>query len=401
MDLMQKQISKLFLSNFFGGLYFYVPIFTLFLLNNDVTLSTVVLGQMVYSIAAFISEVPTGVLADRLGHNKSVAIGYLADAFALLVIGLFPSASILLVIQIVRGISGGFLSGSKEALLYEYGQKVKRNYKKDLSHLVSYQMLGFALSTFITGLVIQQFGQDSYSYILVATFVAVFIAAGVSLTLPSAGIKREVGQSRFYELQKSITLFKATKLLKILFVVVGLTYSGKYLLIDLYQPYFETINVLPFLLGASLSIGSIASFFIIRNIYHIEKPLGGPRQSLGLLAALTGLLYIAFGTISGPYITVIIFVILFSVVESVSVFISDYANRHTPSDIRATVLSSISFSQEVFKTGYKAIFALAVGVISLAQLFTFYGIFLILGAVFSYWLLGKGEKSPIKPDALT
>lgn len=389
---MDKQIHKLFLSNFIGGLYFYLPIFTLFLLDKNISLATIVYAQLAYSTTSFLAEVPTGILADRLGQHHSVALGYFADLLGFLIIVAFPSAATLILAQAIRGISGAFLSGSKEALLYEYTQKVNRNYKKDFSHLTSYEILGFALSTLLAGFAIQQFGQASYVPIFIVTIVAVFCAGIISMTFLPIKTNLDTGREKLHELKQSIKLFRSSKMLLVLFIIVGLTYEGRYLLLELYQPHLVQNNVAPFFLGAVLSVGSIINYFLLRNAYLIEKPLGA-KLSLVTLASITGLLYIMFGLFSQPYLLIFSLVLLFGVFGMVSIFISDYVNRHTPSHIRATVLSSISFSKEIFKTGYKLIFGLAVGVLTLSTIFAFYGIVLVIGAVISYALLGCAEKT--------
>lgn len=384
---MQRHINKLMLSHFLYGLVFYVPIFALFLLNNEISLSTIVYGQMVYSIAAFMSEIPTGVVADRFGHNKSIVAGYFMNVLAMLLIALIPSVAMLFIFQIIRGIAGGLLSGSKEALLYEYGQANKRNFKKDLSYMASYQMAGFSLSALISGVTIGLYGKESYVYLILATSVAFLLATVIASSLPFKRQKLEVGKSKFKEINDSLALFKSNSVLKMLFFVVALTYGGKYLLIDLYQPYFEQNTVNPFFIGFALSIGSLFSFFLLRNIHKIERPLRGPRASLGLVALLTGVLYLIFGAINSPLLLVVVFVVLFGFTETATIFICDYANKHASSHIRATVLSTIGLSQEIFKAGYKVVFGVAVGIFTLGQIFMAYGGYLIVGAIISYTLL--------------
>lgn len=387
---MNTQIRKLFLANFLGGLYFYLPIFTLFLLDKQISLATIMFAQFSYSILCFLFEVPTGVLADRMGHHKSVALGFFVDFIGLLWIVLFPNPLSLIAAQGLRGIGGSLLSGSKEALLYEYCKKANRNYKKDYSHLFSYDILGVAVSTFITGIIIQIYGQVSYVPIFAFTIIAVIAAAILALTLTPLKTHLDTGRDEFHEIRQTWQLFKSTKMLQALFIVVGLTYQGRYLLMDMYQPHLVTNHVIPFFLGAALSIGNVASYFFIRKAYLLEKPWGA-KFAITLLSILTGLLYILFGWFTNPYLIIITFVLLFGILGANAVYISDYANNHATSDVRATVLSGINLSREVFKTGYKLLFALALGFISLANVFIGFGIFLLFGALISYYLLNMVE----------
>ena len=393
---MDKEIRKLFAANFLGNLYFYLPIVALFLLGNGVSLQTLVFAQLVYSIALLFLEIPTGILADRIGHHKSVALGFSADAIGLLVVAIWPTAAGVITSCLVRSFSGAFLSGSREALLYEYGQKSGRSYKKDCSYLMSYEILGFAGGTMAAGVIVQIFGKGSYPWVIVLSSASVFVACLLASTLKPHKVEAEVGQSRLYEFRESFKLIKTSQTLRALLIVVGLTCSSKYLLMDLYQPHLEAHHVLPFFLGSALSVGALAQYGIIRHAYKIEQ-FFGQRLAMILLAIAAGLAYILFGALNNPYLLVASFVVLFGLVEVVNVFISDYGNQHAPSRIRATVLSSISLSRELWKVGYKVAIGLALGVIALPEVFMLYGGFLVIGAGLSYWLLGRAS-SPIRAE---
>lgn len=391
---MDKEIRKLFIANFIGGLYFYVPIYALFLLDKHITLTTIVFAQLVYSLVSFLAEVPTGVLADRVGQHVSVALGYFTDLLGFVIILFFPTPITIIIAQGIRGISGAFTSGSKEALLFEYGKQSSRNYKKDFSHLSSYEVLGFALSTLITGFVVQQLGHSGFVPIFIITMAMVLIAGLISLTLKPIKNNIDTGRDKLFEVKHSIKLIKSSKMLMVLFLVVGLTYDGRYLLLELYPPQLQATHVLPFFFGAALSAGSALNYFVLRNAYRLEKPMG-PKAALILLTILTGILYIAFGWFTNPYASVFSLVLLLGIMSTVSIYISDYANQHTPSHVRATVLSGISFSKEVFKTVSKLIVGALVGIASLGNTFIFYGLLLVAGAFISYKLITSVENEKI------
>jgi MFS transporter, DHA3 family, tetracycline resistance protein len=77
-------------------------------------LQLVLLGT-VSEIAIFLFEIPTGVVADTFSRRLSVIIGLLLSGSAIVVVGLVPVYSVILVAAIVRGIGGTFLSGAWEA----------------------------------------------------------------------------------------------------------------------------------------------------------------------------------------------------------------------------------------------------------------------------------------------
>src|SRR5512143_1067959 len=66
-------------------------------------------------IAAFVFEVPTGVVADTYSRRLSIIIGYLLMGAGLLVEGLFPAFLPILLAQVIWGLGYTFTSGATQA----------------------------------------------------------------------------------------------------------------------------------------------------------------------------------------------------------------------------------------------------------------------------------------------
>ncbi len=101
-----------------------------------------------------------------------------------------------------------------------------------------------------------------------------------------------------------------------------------------------------------------------------------------------------FGVLRSPVLLIASFAFLFGILESAFVFVSDYANQHARTGIRATVLSGIGSSREVSKTLYKGGVAVALGVLALPNVIVIYGLVLVVGAATSYVLLRRAEITP-------
>ncbi len=54
---------------------FHYPVYTLFLLFNDLTLAQIGLIASIQSVVVVTSEVPTGYIGDRIGRRNSLAVG--------------------------------------------------------------------------------------------------------------------------------------------------------------------------------------------------------------------------------------------------------------------------------------------------------------------------------------
>ena len=78
-------------STFFSALTLYTPIVPLYFMMHGIGVGTVVMAQTFYSLAIVLLEVPTGVLADRFGHRKSVITSALIGPLGLLVVIPWPN----------------------------------------------------------------------------------------------------------------------------------------------------------------------------------------------------------------------------------------------------------------------------------------------------------------------
>jgi MFS family permease len=112
-------VTKLAVAYFFSTLYFYLPVGTLYLRSRELSyvqinsLWGIIVGTM------FLTEVPTGVIADRLGRKRSINV-----ALALQVVGevLYIFADnywLFAFTAVIAGLGFAFASGCVEALVYD------------------------------------------------------------------------------------------------------------------------------------------------------------------------------------------------------------------------------------------------------------------------------------------
>nr|WP_245547769.1 MFS transporter [Halovivax ruber] len=95
------------------------PIFTLFLLWNDLSFTEIGLLSAVSAVLVVVLEVPTGYLADRIGRRRVLLLGLLAMAASLL--GFVVAAAFwqFVVLYALWSISTAFHSGTADAWLYD------------------------------------------------------------------------------------------------------------------------------------------------------------------------------------------------------------------------------------------------------------------------------------------
>jgi MFS family permease len=382
--------NKLQIASFLDGMYFFIPILTLYMLDNGVGISTIVIAQVFYSIVSFSMEMPTGLLADKYGQKLSIVLGYLSASIGVVLLYFYPDAFGLYVCYSFMGLAGAFLSGSQEALLFEYMKETeKSSYQKAYAAMVSSGVLGVIVSSAIAGLMVQQYGASSYPWLIAMTAGAVFLAGLVSTTLSSVRAqisKDEEGSGVFSALKDSWKLILTNKTVKTLAMVSILTLNGYYFLQTVYQPLFESVGVDPLYLGLAVSLGTIVHFVLVRYSYLLEKYLH--LQNILLVINLgIAFLYFAMAFVTDPILLVLAYIILQGIIDTERPVLSDYINERTKSSIRSTVLSCLGFSRQFCKALLRIGLGALVGVFSIPTTLFLYGCYILVGIGIGYWLM--------------
>ena len=138
-------------------------------------------------------------------------------------------------------------------------------------------------------------------------------------------------------------------------------------------PYLTQNEVSPFMIGVTLSAGSLLAAATQRYAWKLERWLGQAR-AITLLILLPGLLYWLLAFSAGPFASVFIVVLMYGGNDMKAPLFSAYQNALISSENRATVLSLINMFVSLYLALGEPVFA-ALGERSLDLAF------LALGAV--------------------
>ena len=86
----------------------------------------------------------------------------------------------------------------------------------------------------------------------------------------------------------------------------------------------------------------IIEFAFLFGMQHIEKIFSSQRQMLGVSASVIGIGYIATMITNNLWISMAAYIVLVGIGWSRPILLANYANKHTPSEQRATIISSIN-----------------------------------------------------------
>lgn len=109
-----------------SGLIF--PFMIIYFRDLNLTFFQIALIISGFNIGMALFEVPTGAFADGLSRKISVIIGFLMNAFAILLFPLFDSPYILFALWTFSGIGMSFVSGAEEAWIVDNLRKAKKKY---------------------------------------------------------------------------------------------------------------------------------------------------------------------------------------------------------------------------------------------------------------------------------
>ncbi|MCK5124856.1 MAG: MFS transporter [candidate division Zixibacteria bacterium] len=98
----------------FGG--FILPIYVLYFRYFGINLLQIAMLAAVFEATVLVTEIPTGLFADKFGRKLSVNIGFLLFAISGLIFIKYPSFYGFLIGEVFFGMAEAFISGASEAL---------------------------------------------------------------------------------------------------------------------------------------------------------------------------------------------------------------------------------------------------------------------------------------------
>jgi MFS family permease len=368
----------------FAQMVFYLPALTPYLLARGLNLTQIAGLQSILIWTMLVLEVPTGVLADRLGHHwgqRLALVCLVAGEAGFLFARDYPA---FMLVQVVTGAGIAFASGSVDALVYESLPQPPTDRTEAMQRAkgqigVAYN-LGSLFAFFVGGVLVADLSLDRITLAMALSVAAISIAcAGSFLVIaPREQTSTAVSRGSLALVRDGVALLRQSPQLRRVVLASLLTSAfGAHLLV-LYGAYFLESGVPGGWFGPALGIGATLAMVGQRFSYRIVGVLGARR---GVLLA-TGVLYLLMALTTHPVAAVTLFSVQWGMIQVSGPLFAGYLNEHIPSESggRATALSLISLLASIYGgLGGIAIGALADASLSLA--FAAIGIVVLIGSV--------------------
>lgn len=145
---MLDNIKKLYIFSFLYSISFFGAISVPFFLEwGKLTYTQIFLIQLWFSLWLVILEVPTGVIADKIGRKKTLIISAFIASFGVLIYGSYPNVYIFLLGELILAIGIALKSGADRALLYDTLLELKKT--KEAKHFFSRYTLSHNLGLIV------------------------------------------------------------------------------------------------------------------------------------------------------------------------------------------------------------------------------------------------------------
>lgn len=330
-----RSFRAVFMSSLLWNTQPHLVVFTLLFLQKGISLSQFFIIQAIGSITSFLLEVPTGVIADRLGRKLSVVVSL---ALALILTPLFIIADNLWVLyaaSILGGLCGALRSGAEEALFYDSLKAMQREdeYTRlngSLRWWSGYTGMAASILGGILGTVSYALAWWCWEGVIALAFIAALFIE------EPTGVKHNRPATIQAHLSESLSAaFRSHARYFVLYSVgVWLFFSIAFWL---WQPYLRSIGVGVELFGVIFALTGVASGFGSRLVTTLERHVP-PRIVLIMPPTL-----LAITLVGQSLCTVTVgfcFLLLHSFASGIFSLVADHAiHSRIDSSTRATVLS--------------------------------------------------------------
>jgi len=379
---LQKNIWKFYLYRLCSSMIFIIPIFVLFLQENGLSMTQIMILQSVYTGIVMLTIVPAGIFADFIGRKTAIVLNSIVYTVAWLMYASGYNFWNFFIAEIIMALSASLWSASGTAFFYDNLKELNResDFKHVYGNLMTVNHIVWGIAAFIGGYM------ATFSLRLPFFLTAIPVALSIIVSLSLTETKNyKHAETNYLDHLKDAARFTwghvKVKSFIIYTAIMGLVFSGAFML---YQPHLKEIQVPLLYFGAIFMVMDFTAAFAAKMAYRIEAWLGERR----ILISLSALAILAFIGMSFNIIYFgIAFIFMISIVGGIShPVITDYMNKHISSHHRATVLSLKDLARSFISTIFVPFIGVIVDLWSLSHAFICLAILVLIAVSILFYL---------------
>ena len=387
---LKSNIWKYFVFESLWSLVFFFPIFQIFYLARNMSITQIAFIGIAFSVARMAMEIPSGILADKWGRKKTLFLSQVFFIIGIIILIFGQSFWLFIIASIFSGLWLACYSGTGVAFFYDTLKELKR--EKDYEKLWGKLSLTTAFVSFIAAFTAGFLFNISITLPYALSAITAFISLFVILTFTEPKFHKHAEEdSLFLHFKNSI--IKVTKNECIGFMVIFgaiLAFALDYLF-SYGQIYLKEIGIPIAFFGIIFAIKSIiegigaSSADKIKNKFSYRSIL--TFSLLFTIIVIFGLSYL------DNYIGVFVFLISFFIMGMFRLIQRGYIHKKIESHNRATVDSVSSFIIAIIAIIFEPIAGKIADIYSIQTSFFVLGCVLLVYTV--YYFISKFPKKEL------
>lgn len=400
-----RQIKKFCWYGFLKNLKFFEPYLVIYLLGHGLNLFQVGLLYTVREVVINLFEVPSGIIADRLGCKKELMLSFVFYILSFVLFFLAQNFWTAAMAMALFGLGEAFRSGTHKAMIYKYLELQGWEDQKTLVYgkTRSASLVGSALSSiFFIGIILIA---PENNFIFLASIVPYLLDFALIGSYPKVlnGIEKK-RTSSFKTNMKVLAhhVFREEKLRRVLLgngLFEGVIESSK----DLLQPMLkmaimgsglvlirglEVADTTKIVLGLAYGVIYIFSALASKNAYRIKALCPKGKSLISFLNAfnvvLAVVLFALALTMKWPALTILFFLLMYVLNNTRKPIYVDFLGDVMAKNERVTILSISSQLKSLLTMGLAPLTGFV------ADIYGLYVAFLGLGGLlFLVWVINN------------
>ncbi len=343
---LKNNIWKFYLYRVFSSLIFAIPIYVLFLQENGLSMTQIMILQSVYSATIMLAVVPSGILADYIGRKKVLVFNSVLFMTAWFVYASSYSFTGFFISEVIMALASAMWMASGTAFFYDSLRELGKEgeFKKLFGNVVSINSVFWGIAALIGGYA----ATKSLRIPFWMTAIALFFAMLISFSFIETKKYKHADKKYFAHLMEASKFALNHPKIRLLIIYSSINYAIVFTAYILYQPYLKTIGIPLVYFGGIFFVMNILGAFGSKIAHKIENYLGEKKILIYLL--VINILCFLGMTREFLIVGVIFPIIIFFRGGIFEPVLSDYMNKHIESHHRATVLSLGTLVTQLFAT---------------------------------------------------
>lgn len=381
-----KQIYKIYLTEFLKTQRYFLPVIILFFQFHHLTYTEIFVIYAIRSLVIFLLEIPSGVLADKIGKKKTLIFSRASLLPAYAIFALADNFWMFLVAAVIEAFNRAFKSGTHKAYIYDF------LLQDDLSETPSkvygkgkfWARMGEATAALAGGFIAAQFGYPAvFWFALVPALLNVINAVTyrdieVKRQKSSLGMKSYIGH-----IVDALGEIRGNRVVQRLIINSAVFVGSLSAAVKFLQPYMQQANVPLELFGVVYMGIMILTAYSSRYAFRLERRLN--RSQIANFTGWAGvvpliILGLGFNTISG----IILFIFLYIFKHARRPAMITQLNEYISSDRRVTILSADSLFRSLFQLTFLPVVGLLSDNVSISAAILMIGGILVLNQILFY-----------------